>query len=66
MKRKKSPNQKAFKIVTRKTSPVCMTYGSLIGKNRLIHSPFVKTCTGCQQTLENEAKESHRDRGSQA
>ena len=38
---------------------VCMTCGNLIDKNRLIHSPFVKTCTGCQQTLENEAKESH-------
>ena len=38
---------------------VCMTCGNLIDRNRLIHSPFVKTCTLCQQTLENEAKESH-------
>ena len=37
---------------------VCMTCGNLIDKNRLVHSPFVKTCTGCQRTLENEAKES--------
>ena len=36
---------------------VCMTCGNLIDKNRLIHSPFVKTCTGCQRTLENESKE---------
>ena len=35
---------------------VCMTCGNLIDKNRLVHSPFVKTCTLCQQTLENEAK----------
>ena len=40
------------------TYGVCMTCGNLIDKNRLIHSPFVKTCTICQQTLENEAKES--------
>ena len=36
---------------------VCMTCGNLIDKTRLIHSPFVKTCTGCQRTLENEANE---------
>ena len=41
-----------------RTYGVCMTCGNLIDKNRLIHSPFVKTCTGCQQTLENEAKKS--------
>ena len=35
---------------------VCMTCGSLIDKNRLIHSPFVKTCTRCQRTLEKESK----------
>ena len=40
-----------------RTYGVCMTCGNLIDKNRLIHSPFVKTCTGCQRTLENEAKE---------
>ena len=39
---------------------VCMTCGNLIDRNRLVHSPFVKTCTLCQQTLENEAKESRR------
>ena len=40
-----------------RTYGVCMTCGNLIDKNRLIHSPFVKTCTGCQRTLENEANE---------
>ena len=35
-----------------RTYGVCMTCGNLIDKNRLIHSPFVKTCTGCQQALE--------------
>ena len=49
-----------------RTYGVCMTCGDLIGKNRLIHSPFVKTCTGCQRTLENEAKGSRGGRGSQA
>ena len=44
--------------ITDRTYGVCMTCGNLIDKNRLIHSPFVKTCTSCQQTLENEAKES--------
>ena len=39
-----------------RTYGVCMTCGNLIDKNRLIHSPFVKTCTGCQQAQENEAK----------
>lgn len=31
---------------------VCMSCGNLIDKNRLLHSPFVKTCTACQQALE--------------
>jgi len=31
---------------------VCLTCGSLILKERLLHSPFVKTCTECQQKLE--------------
>ena len=35
---------------------VCMTCGNLIDKNRLIHSPFVKTCMACQRALESEAK----------
>ena len=39
---------------------VCMTCGNLIDKNRLVHSPFVKTCTQCQQTLENQARQSAR------
>ena len=43
-----------------RTYGVCMTCGNLIDKNRLIHSPFVKTCTGCQRALENEAKENRR------
>jgi len=32
---------------------VCLTCGSLIAKERLLHSPFVKTCTACQQKLES-------------
>ena len=48
----------ALARIADRTYGVCMTCGNLIDKNRLIHSPFVKTCTGCQQTLENEAKES--------
>lgn len=39
------------------TYGVCMTCGDLISKNRLIHSPFVKTCTSCQQTLERQSKD---------
>ena len=38
------------------TYGVCMTCGSLIDRNRLVHSPFVKTCMTCQQALENEAR----------
>ena len=48
----------ALARIADRTYGVCMTCGNLIDKNRLIHSPFVKTCTGCQRTLENEAKES--------
>ena len=48
----------ALSRIAARTYGVCMTCGNLIDKNRLIHSPFVKTCTGCQRTLENEAKES--------
>ena len=47
----------ALSRIAARTYGVCMTCGNLIDKNRLIHSPFVKTCTGCQRTLENEAKE---------
>ena len=46
----------ALARIADRTYGVCMTCGNLIGKDRLIHSPFVKTCTGCQQTLENESK----------
>ena len=46
----------ALSRIADRTYGVCMTCGNLIDKNRLIHSPFVKTCTGCQQTLENESK----------
>ena len=35
-----------------RTYGVCMTCGNLIDRNRLVHSPFVKTCLACQQTLE--------------
>ena len=49
----------ALSRIADRTYGVCMTCGNLIDKNRLIHSPFVKTCTGCQRTLENEANE-HR------
>ena len=48
----------ALSRIADRTYGVCMTCGNLIDKNRLIHSPFVKTCTGCQQTLENAAKAS--------
>ena len=44
--------------ISDRTYGICMTCGSLIDRNRLVHSPFVKTCTRCQQALENEAKES--------
>lgn len=47
----------ALSRIAARTYGVCMTCGNLIDKNRLIHSPFVKTCTGCQRTLENEANE---------
>ena len=50
----------ALARIADRTYGVCMTCGNLIDKNRLIHSPFVKTCTGCQQTLENEAKGGRR------
>ena len=42
----------ALSRIADRTYGVCMTCGNLIDKNRLIHSPFVKTCTGCQQKLE--------------
>ena len=47
----------ALSRIADRTYGVCMTCGNLIDKNRLVHSPFVKTCTRCQQTLENESKE---------
>ena len=31
---------------------VCISCGQLISRNRLLTSPFVKTCTDCQQALE--------------
>ena len=31
---------------------VCISCGQLISRNRLLISPFVKTCTDCQQALE--------------
>ena len=46
----------ALSRIADRTYGVCMTCGNLIDRNRLIHSPFVKTCTGCQQTLENAAR----------
>ena len=46
----------AISRVADRTYGVCMTCGCLIDKNRLVHSPFVKTCTLCQQTLESEAR----------
>ena len=42
----------ALSRIADRTYGVCMTCGNLIDKNRLIHSPFVKTCTGCQRKLE--------------
>ena len=46
----------ALSRIADRTYGVCMTCGNLIDRNRLIHSPFVKTCTGCQQALENAAR----------
>ena len=46
----------ALSRIADRTYGICMTCGDLIDRKRLIHSPFVKTCTGCQRTLENEAK----------
>ena len=46
----------ALSRIADRTCGVCMTCGNLIDKNRLIHSPFVKTCTACQQQLEQQAK----------
>jgi len=34
------------------TYGICLTCGCLIARDRLLHSPFVKTCTSCQQRLE--------------
>jgi DnaK suppressor protein len=42
----------ALSRIDDRTYGVCMTCGNLIDKNRLVHSPFVKTCTGCQRKLE--------------
>ena len=39
-----------------RTYGICMTCGCLIDRNRLVHSPFVKTCMACQRALESEAK----------
>lgn len=33
---------------------VCVSCGQLISRNRLLSSPFVETCTDCQQALERE------------
>ena len=46
--------------ISDRTYGICMTCGNLIDRNRLVHSPFVRACTRCQQTLENEARESRR------
>ena len=46
--------------ISDRTYGICMTCDSLIDRNRLVHSPFVKTCTRCQQTLENEARASRQ------
>lgn len=35
---------------------VCMTCGGLIARERLIQSPFVKTCTACQHRLEQRGE----------
>ena len=46
----------ALSRIAGRTYGVCMTCGNLIDKNRLVHSPFVKTCMACQRALESEAK----------
>ena len=46
----------ALARIADRTYGVCMTCGNLIDKNRLVHSPFVKTCMACQRALESEAK----------
>jgi len=43
----------ALKRIDEGSYGVCLTCGSLIAKERLLHSPFVKTCTECQQKLEH-------------
>ena len=56
--RRTSPHKKVGTVpkklrrISDHTYGICMTCGNLIDKNRLIHSPFVKTCTGCQRKLE--------------
>ena len=50
----------ALRRISDHTYGICMTCGNLIDRNRLVHSPFVKTCTRCQQTMENEARESRQ------
>ena len=55
--RKINDIDEALSRIADRTYGVCMTCGNLIDKNRLVHSPFVKTCTGCQRTLESEANE---------
>jgi len=43
----------ALKRIDEGSYGVCLACGSLIAKERLLHSPFVKTCTECQQKLEH-------------
>ena len=50
----------ALRRISDRTYGICLTCGNLIDKNRLVHSPFVKTCTRCQQALENEANGNRR------
>jgi len=42
----------ALKRIDEGAYGICLICGSLIAKERLLHSPFVKTCTECQQKLE--------------
>ena len=35
---------------------LCLTCGNRIDRERLLHRPFVKTCTTCQQKMERQTK----------
>lgn len=48
--------EESLRRVTDGSYGVCMTCGGLIARERLIQSPFVKTCTACQHRLEKRGE----------